>query len=374
MTTSSQPDIYTRLGARPVINAGGNTTVWGGSTPSPEAFQAMYEASNSFVEMEELLEVTGNRIAELVGAEAGYPTAGCYAALVLSTAACITGNDPDKAAQIPDLTGLKSEIVLQKKQRYGYDRAYTIAGSKLVLPGDENGTSAEQLEDAIGPDTAAVAFLIQPDIDDAVVSLEETIEIAHGHDVPVIGDAAAQIYPLETLRRNAASADLVCFGGKYMGAPQSSGFVVGKQEMIDAVAAHGFIGPTPFGRAMKMDRQEIVGLVAALEAWVETDHEQRLVNYGMKFGAIERAVQDASGVRETKVMPVSNYVGLMLHVVLDIDKLGKSADDIFNELLEGSPRIRVAAEGDDTITINVHTLNEGEEHIIANRLQELLAV
>jgi uncharacterized pyridoxal phosphate-dependent enzyme len=373
MTTSSQLDIYTRLGARPVINAGGNTTLWGGSTPSPEALQAMHEAGNSFVEMEELLEATGNRIAELVGAEAGYATAGCYAALVLSTAACITGNDPEKAAQLPDLTGLKSEIVLQQKQRYGYDRAYTVPGAKLVLPGDDNGTSTQQLEDAIGPDTAAVAFLIQPEVDDAVVSLAETIEIAHARGVPVIGDAAAQIYPLETLRRNASSADLVCFGGKYMGAPHSTGFVVGKQEMIDAVAAHGFIGPTPFGRAMKVDRQEIMGLVAALEAWIDTDHEQRLVNYGVRFGAIERAVQGVSGVRETKVVPVSSYVGLMLHVVLDADKLGKSADDVFNELLEGSPRIRVAAEGDDTITINVHTLNEGEEQIIADRLKELLA-
>ena len=374
MTTGGQRNVYERLGARPVINAGGNTTIWGGSTPSPEALQAMHEAGNSFVEMEELLEATGAHIADLLGSEAAYATAGCYAALVLSTAACITGNDPDKAAQLPDLTGLKSEIVLQQRQRYGYDRAYTVAGPKLVLAGDDNGTSTQQLEDAIGPDTAAVAFLIQSDLDDSVVSLEETIEIAHGSGVPVIGDAAAQIYPIETLRRNAQSADLVCFGGKYMGAPHSTGFVCGKQEMIDAVAAHGFIGPTPFGRAMKVDRQEIMGLVAALEAWIDADHEERLVSYGVKFSAIERAVQGVSGVRETKVVPVSSYVGLMLHVVLDTDKLGKSAADVYDELLEGTPRIRVAAEGDDTITVNVHTLNEGEEHVIADRLRDLLDV
>ena len=374
MTATGAENVYTRLGARLVINAGGNTTVWGGSTPSPDVLRAMYEAGNSFVEMEELLETSGARIAELVGAEAAYATAGCYAALVLSTAACISGNDPEKAAQIPDLTGLKSEIVLQQRHRYSYDRAYTIAGSKLVLAGDEDGTTTQQLEDAIGPDTAAVAFLIRADEDDSVVSLEKTVEIAHARGVPVIADAAAQIYPLDFLRRNAQSADLVCFGGKYMGAPHSMGFVCGKQEMIDAVTAHGFIGPTPFGRAMKVDRQEIIGLVAAVEAWVETDHEERLVRYGVRFGAIERAVQGVAGVKETKVVPVSNFVGLMLHVILDTDKLGKSANDVFEELLGGSPRIRTAVEGDDTITVNVHTLNEGEENIIADRLRELLDV
>jgi len=120
--------------------------------------QAMQEASNSFVAMEELLETSGARIADLLGTEAAYTTAGCYAALVLSTAACITGNDPDKAAKLPHVTGLKNEVVLQQRQRYGYDRAYTVPGSKLVLVGDDEGSAVDQLESAIGPNTAAVAF------------------------------------------------------------------------------------------------------------------------------------------------------------------------------------------------------------------------
>jgi L-seryl-tRNA(Ser) seleniumtransferase len=374
MATSSERNVYARLGARPVINAGGNTTVWGGSTPSPEVLQAMYEAGASFIEMEELLATSGDHIADLVGTEAAYVTSGCYSALILSTAACITGNDPEKAAQIPDLTGLKSEVILSQLHRYSYDRAYTIAGSKLVMAGDENGTSPQQLEDAIGPDTAAVAFLIKSDPDESVLTIEETVEIAHSRGVPVIGDAAAQIYPLDTLRKNAQSADLVCFGGKYMGAPHSTGFVCGKRDMIDAVTAHGFIGPTPFGRGMKVDRQGIVGLVTALEAWIDTDHEERLVRYGVRFSAIERAVGGVAGVTETKIVPVSSYVGLMLHVVLDTDKLGKSADDVYEDLIEGTPRIRVAVEAEDTISVNVHTLNEGEEDIIAARLHDLLDV
>ena len=374
MASNGEENVYTRLGARPVINAGGNTTVWGGSTPSPVVMKAMEDAGKSFVEMEELLEASGARIADLLGAEAAYAAAGCYAALVLSTAACITGNDPEKAAQLPDMTGLKSEVVLQQRQRYSYDRAYTVPGSKLVLAGDDDGTTADQLERAIGPDTAAVAFLVKADRDDSVVGLEETVDIAHARGVPVIADAAAQIYPIDYLRRNAQSADLVCFGGKYMGAPHSIGFVCGKKEMIQAVTAHGFIGPRPFGRGMKADRQEIVGLVTALEEWVKTDHEERLVRYGVRFSAIERAVQGVSGVKETRVVPTNNFVGLMLHLALDTDKLGKTATDVFNELLDTTPRIRLAVEGEDTLTVNVHTLNEGEEHIIADRLRDLLDV
>ena len=372
MPSDGSENVYTRLGARPVINAGGNTTVWGGSTPSPVVLQAMLEAGNSFVAMEELLEASGARIADLLGAEAAYATAGCYAALVLSTAACITGNDPAKQAQLPDMTGLKSEVVLQQRHRYSYDRAYTIAGSKLVLAGDDEGTTAEQLENAIGPDTAAVAFLVRGDHDEAVVGLEETVEIAHGRGVPVIADAAAQIYPLDFLRRNAQSSDLVCFGGKYMGAPHSMGFVCGTKSMIEAVTAHGFIGPTPFGRGFKVDRQEIIGLVTALEAWLDEDHEERLVRYGIRFSAIEDALRGVSGVKQTRVVPVSTFVGLMLHVVLDTDKLGKTAEDVFEQLLEGTPRIRLATEGGDTLTVNVHTLNDGEEHAIAERLRSLL--
>ena len=225
-----------------------------------------------------------------------------------------------------------------------------------------------------GPDTAAVAFLVTSELDDSIVSLEDTVDIAHARGVPVIVDAAAQIYPLDRLRRNAQSADLVCFGGKYLGAPQSMGFVCGKKDMIEAVTAHGFIGPRPLGRGMKADRQGIIGLVTALEEWINADHEERLLRYGARFSAIERAVQHVSGVKEAKVMPTSSFYGLLLHVVLDTDKLGKTADDVYNELLEGTPRIRLATVGDDTLTVNAHTLLDGEEQVVGERLRDLLDV
>ena len=367
-------NVYERIGARPVINAGGNTTVWGGSTPSAEVRRAMDEAGERFVEMEELLAASGDHLAGLLGVEAAYPTAGCYAALVLSTAACLTGNDPDKMDQLPDTTGMKDEIVLQQCQRYGYDRAYTVPGSKLVLAGDDDGCTLDELDAAIGPNTAAIAYLVQSDPKGSAVSLEDAVDLARSRSVFSIVDAAAQIYPIDYLRRNAQSGDLVCFGGKYMGAPQSTGFACGRKDLIDAVTAHGFIGPRPLGRGMKMDRQEIVGLAVAVEAWVNADHEQRLVNYGAKFSVIEDALKNASGVKETKVIPTSNFHALMLGIVLDMGQLGKNAEQVTDELLEGSPRIRLTTpQDDDTLLINAHTLNDGEEGAIADRLRELLS-
>ena len=365
-------NVYTRLGARPVINAAGNTTVWGGSVPSPVVKQAMDEASMSFVAMEELLERAGQHIARQLGVDAAYPTAGCYAALVLSTAACISGNDPGKAAQLPDTTGMKSEVVLQQSQRYGYDRAYTVPGSTLVPAGNDDGCTPDELEAAIGPNTAAVAYLVNKDQGSAVVSLEDAVHIAHEHDVPLIADAAAQIYPVDYFRRNAQSADLVCFGGKYMGAPHSAGYVCGKADLIEAVAAHGFIGPQPFGRAMKMDRQEIVGLVAAIDGWLTMDHEERLIGYGDSFSVIESGLEGVPTVRKAQVAPNNSYVGLQLDVVLDTEAYGNNASHVVDELDQGSPRIRVTAPEDDTVTINVHNLAEGDDQIIADRLRAVL--
>ena len=367
-------NVYARIGARPVINAGGNTTTWGGSTPSAEVMRAMDEAGLSFVEMEELLATSGKHLAGLLGVEAAYPTAGCYAALVLSAAACMTGNDADKMDQLPDTTGMKDEIVLQQSQRYGYDRAYTTAGGKLVLAGDDDGCTLDQLDAAIGPNTAAIAYLVQSDPDESIVSLEDAVDLARSRGVLSIIDAAAQIYPLDYMRRNAQSGDLVCFGGKYMGAPHSTGFACGSKDLIDAVTAHGFIGPRPLGRGMKMDRQEIVGLTVAVEAWINADHEQRMVDYGAKFSVIEDALKGASRVKETKVITVSNYYSLLLGVVLDTDKLGKNAAQVTDELLQGSPRIRLTAPTeDDTLLVNAHTLLDGEEQDIADRLRDLLA-
>ena len=156
-------DYYSKLGVRRVINAWGSSTVLGGSESSPEVVQAMEQANTSFVEMDELLRRSGDYIADVLGTEAAYVTAGAAGAIALGTAACMTGVDEEKVRRIPDTTGMKNEVVLQKAQRYRYDRCFTMPGSRLVEAGDADGCTKEQLAAAIGDDTAAVAYQVQYD-------------------------------------------------------------------------------------------------------------------------------------------------------------------------------------------------------------------
>ena len=372
MATTHWGNVYKKLGARPVINGTGNQTVRGGSTPSAAVRKAMNEADSSYVEMEELLEKTGQFIAGRLGVEDAYVTAGCYTALVLASATVMTGNDPDKMAQLPDTTGLKNEIVFQKKHHYTYDRAFTIPGSKLIFVGDENGCTADALNAAIGDNTAAIAYLIQGSQENAV-SLAEATEIARSHNLPVIADAAAQIYPLDYFQENAQSADLVCFGGKYFNAPHSTGFVCGRKDLIEAVRQHGFIGPRPVGRGMKVDRQEIIGLVTAIDIWLSTDHDKRLKEQDARYAAFEHELQSVKGVSCEVSYPEKSHTLSNLHVHIDADVTGKDAAEIVHALDAGTPRSKVNAHGTAALVINAYTLNAGEEYIIANALRHILA-
>ena len=367
--------VYEKLGIRPVINAMSNGTVLGGSTPPEAVKQAMDDAGLHWVEMRELLEKSGELISGILGSEAAYVTSGCAAALTLGTAACIAGNDPEKIARLPDTAGMSNEVLIQKKQRYGFDRCFTLAGGKLVEVGDEDGCSTEQLEAAIGPKTAAVAYYVQPDLDPSVVSLEDAVEVAHSRNVPVIADAASQIYPLDYFRRNAQAADLACFGAKYLGASHSSGIVCGKKDLVDAVVAQGFIafhhdGGNAFGRPMKLDRQEIVGVVAALDEWFTMNHEDRFLEYDRRLTTIRQALTGVPDVKAS-VVETNRFFGISLHVVADPITVGKTAQQIAEELDAGNPRIWVQTDGNDTLLINAHTLNEGEENIIADRLRRV---
>ncbi len=374
MGESLGSEVYKNLGVVPVINAGGSTTRWGGSTPSQAVKQAMEAAEKNWAEIEELLEGAGARIADVLGVEAAYVTTGCYAALALSTAACITRNDPEKLRRLPDTTGMKDEILLQTRQRYGFDRCYTVCGGKLVEVGDADGCSPEQLESAMGKNTAALAYYVQPDGDDAVVSLEDSVAIARKHDIPVIVDAASRIFPLDYFKKLAQSAELVCFAGKYMNAPQSTGFVCGRKDLVEAVARHGFATARPLGRGMKLDRQDIVGVVTGLNEWFSMDHEARFAEYDTKFATILNGLEGAPNIREAKVVEVSRHPGVTLHVVLDSATLGKTAQEVADELYAENPRIRVLRQGKDTLNVNVHTLNDGEDRIVADGLRRVLTM
>ena len=369
--------VYESLGIRPVINAGGNTTLWGGSTPSPQVRRAMDEAENSYVEMKELLDRSGQYIADTLGVEGAHVTSGCAAALVLSTAACITGGDSEKIGRLPDTTGMKNEVVFQRQQEYPYRRSFTVPGPKLVWAGDHDSCTEAQLEAAIGPDTAAVAYVYHAESFRSNLTVEDVVRIAHSKGVPVIVDAAGQVYPLDRFRWIAQAADLVCFGAKYVGAPHSTGFACGRGDLVEAVTAHGFIGfetggRRSLGRGYKVDRQEVAGVVAAMDEWFSMDHEERILGYGEKLDPIERALSGIPGV-STELRRYDSHYQMGLHISFVDPSPGRDVQHLADRLLDGEPRIRVRLDADDTIAIIPHTLMDGEELIVAERLQSLLS-
>lgn len=368
-------NVYERLGVRRVINAWGVATELGGWTPSRKVMQAMERANDATVEMQDLLEKSGEFIADILGVEAAYITSGGAAAQALSIAACMAGVDPEKIARLPDTTGMKDEVVIQARNRYMFDRCYTLTGAALVEAGDGGGTSESDLRDAIGPRTAAVAYYIQPPIDDAIVSLEDTVAIARSRGVPAVADACSQIYPLDYFRRCAQSADLVTFGAKYMGAPHSAGFVCGKRELIDAVSAQSFVsyhydGGKAVGRAMKIDRHEIIGVVTAIEDWFTMDHEERILEYEGRFADIAEAVQDLEGVA-TRRIEIHHYVPYVMAIDVDESIVGKSAVDVRADLDSGNPRIWVDAV-DGSLRVVVNCMTDEETRVVADRLRQAL--
>ncbi|MDP6416418.1 MAG: hypothetical protein QGG54_15525, partial [Gammaproteobacteria bacterium] len=284
MTTKDWGAIYKDMGARPVINATGSVTLLGGSTPVPEVKAAMDAADSAYIPLIELEQVAGDRIAGMLDVPAAYITSGAGSALTLATAAFMAGTDDEKIQQLPDTTGMPNEILIQKRQRYWYDRCLELAGAKLVEFGDENGTSEDDLRNAISERTAAVHYVVyeQNPTDPKVLTLEQVIEITHAAGKPVSVDAAGQIYPLENFGKYVRmGADFQCVAAKYMGAPQSTGVALGTKEVIDAISRHSFVGYESrrirgIGRPHKIDRQEIMGAVAAVQRWMTLNHEERL--------------------------------------------------------------------------------------------------
>ncbi|MCA1646389.1 MAG: hypothetical protein LC797_13325 [Chloroflexi bacterium] len=326
--------VYEQLGLTPVINARGNNTVLGGSTPSARVHRAMQDVERYYVDMQQLLERSGEVIAELLGAEAAYVTPGAAAALALGTAACIAGADPDKIARLPDTTGLANTVLIQAGHRYHYEHAVTVPGGRLVEVGDAQGTTAEQLR-------------------------------------------AALVYPLDKFRGYAREgADLVAFGAKYIGALNASGILCGRKDLVAAATMHGFIGfetvawEKSFGRPLKLDRQTIVGVVTALQEWLETDHEARLAGYERRLQAIAAEIEGAPGVTLSLVNG-DGPAPRVLCLTFDPARGRHDATSVADRLWHAVPAIAVGRDG-DSITINPVTLREEDDGVVAARLGELL--
>jgi L-seryl-tRNA(Ser) seleniumtransferase len=373
--------IYHRLGTKPVINASGVYTDLGGSVLSPKVWAAVEEANGRFADMVELLDRSGEAIAEMLGAEAARVTPGASAAIALGAAACLTGKDGEKMERLPDTTGMKDEVVIQRKHRYKYDRCVRMTGAHLVEAGDGDGTTLGQLEGAIGDGTAAICFPAHLDRTDGTVSLAETTALAKRRGVPTLVDAAYLNFPPEKMGSfTAGGADLVCFSAKYFGGPNAGGFICGDEDLIEAVAGVDFTcfesgQYKTFGRPFKLDRQTVVAVVVALQEWLTMDHDARFEGYSRKVQTILRGLK---GVPSVDLAPMHFTMQETLEpepvncLVLRPDsKSAKTVSQIDEALRVGDPAIYAIAE-EDYLVVVVDTMLDGQEDLVAERLRSAL--
>ena len=363
---------YSELDISPVINANATLTRLGGSLMPPEVVEAMFEAAKFFVDLPELQRRVGNRIALLTQNEACYVSSGAAGGIVVATAACITGTDMAAIHRLPDLTGLKNEVVVHKSHRNGYDHAVRQVGVKLVEIGYADGAFDWQLEDAINANTAAVIWFQGNMGGPNDIPLERVIDIAHARGVPVLVDAAAQLPPVENLWKfTQLGADAAIFsGGKDLRGPQSSGLVLGKQWLVDACALNGPPNHS-IGRPMKVGKEEMLGLLAAVERYLALDHEARASQMEEVITGWCSELNRLDGVHAARSFPSeAQQPSARAHVDINAAAVGRTRDEIVQGLLDGSPSVSVALGPDSSLYLNPMTLEDGEEEVVLARLVE----
>ena len=367
-------DIYAELGVRKVINGNATLTMLGGSLMPPVVLEAMQAAAQHFVNIDELQEKAGKKIAEWTHNEAAYVSCGAAAGLVLSTAACITGMNEDLRARLPYSEGLKNEVIVHHSGRVGYDFAIRQAGGRLVEIGDAHGASAVELEAAINERTAAIFVFYNINLMKGQIPLDEQIAIARRHGIPLIIDAAAQLPPVDNLWKfTRMGADLVLFsGGKGLCGPQSSGLILGRRDLIEACAFNAC--PRAFiGRPMKAGKEEIVGLMTAVHWYLDLDHPALMQSYENQVSTVLQSFAHVPGVEARRSFP--NEAGQPLprvELLFDMARTGIPRDEILAQLMTGDPMISLAASTTNGIYINPQTLRPGEEQIIVARIKEIL--
>jgi D-glucosaminate-6-phosphate ammonia-lyase len=371
-STVNASSVFDQLGVKSVINARGNNTVLGGSTPTASVRRAMQDAERYYVDMQQLLEHSGRAIARMLECEAAYVTPGAAAALALGTAACMAGADPDKIQRLPDTSGMPNAVVIQKGHHYHYQRAVTVAGAHLVE------VDAAGLEAALTPDVAAVLFPAHLDGAPDTLPLTRVIELAHAHDVKVLVDAAGRVYPIQRFKSyTKLGADLVAFGAKYLGALNASGILCGRADLVSAAVLDGFIAfetqawEKSWGRPLKVDRQTIVAVVAALREWLDTDHEARLAGYERRLEAMASELRGAPGV-QLSIRQDEGPAPRVLRLEIDSAVARHSVQQLVEALWSGTPAIAVQRDGDRAIGINPVTLQEQDDGTVVSRLGNLL--
>jgi L-seryl-tRNA(Ser) seleniumtransferase len=368
-TPPGKSSIYETLGVRPVINATGTVTALGGSLMPPEVVAAWADAARCFVNILELQDRVGERVAKLVGVEAALVTTGAAGALLLGTA--VTGGDPKFIKRLPDTAGMKNEVILQKAHHSCYDNQLTAVGVKLI----EVETAAD-VERAINERTALLFFMNVAEAE-GKIKRAEWVELARRHKVPTLLDAAADVPPVERLSEyNRMGFDLVAFsGGKALRGPNNTGLLLGRKKLIESAKRNTNPHCGTLGRGMKVSKEDMVALLAAVERFVQLDHQAEWCEWERRLGVIEQALKDVPALRlERIVPPIANRVPHLL-LLWDEKRSKFTPRRLARELAAGDPPIqigRVSGTGDKGALISVFVLRDGEERIVADRLKEIL--
>ncbi|MEF8851328.1 MAG: aminotransferase class V-fold PLP-dependent enzyme [Haloarculaceae archaeon] len=392
--------VYEELGVPTVVNAAGTKTRIGGSRIRPVALEAMERAAESFVRLSDLQAAASDRIAEATGAQAGYVANGAAGALVLAAAACIAGDDPGVMSRLPDTAGVADEVVMPRTHRTGYDHAIRTAGATIVDIGTNDrslGTGSRNVEpwmyaDAIGEDTAAVAHVYKPY---EGPPLAEVCELAHDHDVPVIVDAAAEVPPAENLSWfTEQGADLVAFsGGKAIRGPQTTGILAGRTDLVASVAAQhldmhaagevwdpperlldrsGFDGVPAqgLGRPLKVGKEELVGLLVALESFLEEDHATTRAEWRARAERVADALGEIEDL-STAIVDGAKNAAPTVAVTVDESAASVSAVELVGALRREEPHVFVGADAlaASQFTVNPMCLTDEEAEYVVERVR-----
>lgn len=372
--TDAAGRLFRDLGVRPVINARGTFTIITGSQTLPEVKKAMEEASRSYVQMDELMDGVSKRLAELTGAEWGIITNGCCAAITHFTAASIAGSNPERMQRLPDLTGLKNEVIIPSYSRNVYDHALRMLGTKVIEVDDIG-----KLEAAITPRTAMMYILAGPG-DDGPLGTAAVCAVAKRHNIPVLVDAAAEILTFPNVHLERGATAVAYSGGKCIRGPQAAGLLLGEKTMLQAA----WLNSAPhhaFGRSLKVGKEEIMGMLAAVEAWKKRDHEAEWKTWVSWLDHIGSRVSAVRGVSTNVIQPrgLSNRTP-SLRISWDAAQVGITGTEVAKHLLDTEPRIVVGGGTGSrpdrmasTLTITPYMMIPGDQKVVADRLFAVLS-
>ena len=359
-------DYFGELGVRPFINAAGTYTAMTASLMPPEVMEAIQYASKSFVMLDELHDKVGQRIATLLKSEGAMVTSGAASALTLGTAAVLAGKDPQKIIALPDLSTMKSEVIVQKAHRFGYEHAVRNCGVRLVEV-----ETAGDVDKAVNEKTAMMLFY-NAAAPPGQIADEEFVRLGKKHGIPTFNDAAADVPPVENFwKYTALGFDLVAFsGGKGIRGPQSAGLLLGRKYLIEAARLNAPPNGNTIGRGLKVNKEEMLGMLVALELFLKKDHASEQREFEKRAERIRSSATQVSGVKaEVFVPPVSNHVP---HVRVSWEGATEAAaTEVVKALKDGEPSIGIRSEK-ETLVIGVWMMQPGEDVIVARRLHEVL--